>query len=329
MSSKIDFVVPWVDGSDPLWLKEFHKYKGTEPGEDSRKNRYRDWDIFEYWFRAVEVYAPWVNKIHFITWGHIPDWLNTSHPKINVVRHEDYIPHKYLPTFSANPIELNIHRIEGIAEQFVYFNDDMFLTKPLKEEDYFRNGLPCDVAISNASSGGAIASIIMNSITLINKRFSKYSVMKKYPLKWFNLKYGSKLIRNFLLLPWPNFTGFYGAHQPQPFLKLTYDTIWQEYPEEMGATSLNKFRTLADYNQYLFRYWQIVTGQFAVLNRKGHLFRCTEEELASIEQAFSQKKYHTVCLNDMDQTSKDFEGMKEKLQQILNKTFPHKSSFEK
>ena len=83
-------------------------------------------DNLQYWFRGVGKFAPWVNRIHFITYGHLPPWLNVDHPKINIVRHTDYIPKKYLPTFNSHVIELNIHRIEGLANCFVYFNDDTF-----------------------------------------------------------------------------------------------------------------------------------------------------------------------------------------------------------
>ena len=55
-----------------------------------------------------------------------------------------YNTEKYLPTFNANTIELNLHRIEGLAEQFVYFNDDMFITDHVKPEDFFRDGHPMD-----------------------------------------------------------------------------------------------------------------------------------------------------------------------------------------
>ena len=78
----IDFVITWVDGNDPLWLKEYRKYKGIE--DEEFVFRYRDWDFLRYWFRGVEENAPWVRKIHFVTWGHIPSWLDTSNPKINI-----------------------------------------------------------------------------------------------------------------------------------------------------------------------------------------------------------------------------------------------------
>lgn len=122
----IDFVIPWVDGSDLEWRKSKNKYSGKidEP-VDITDARYRDWDILKYWFRGVEKYAPWVHKIYFVTCGQKPDWLNENHDKLVLVNHEDYIPHEYLPTFSSHTIELNFHRIKNLSEHFVYFNDDV------------------------------------------------------------------------------------------------------------------------------------------------------------------------------------------------------------
>ena len=133
--SKIDFVIPWVDGSNLEWCKQKNEYSPSQE-TDCGENRYRDMGLLRYWFRAVETYAPWVNKVHFITWGHLPQWLNTDCKKLNIVNHKDYIPEKYLPVFSSHPIELNIHRIKGLSEQFVYFNDDMFLNGRV-EENFF------------------------------------------------------------------------------------------------------------------------------------------------------------------------------------------------
>ena len=130
----IDFVIPWVDGSDLEWRKSKNKYSGKidEP-VDITDARYRDWDILKYWFRGVEKYAPWVHKIYFVTCGQKPDWLNENHDKLVLVNHEDYIPHEYLPTFSANPIELNFHRIKNLSEHFVYFNDDTFIINKIEK----------------------------------------------------------------------------------------------------------------------------------------------------------------------------------------------------
>ena len=51
-SSTLDFVITWVDGSDPAWLDEkSHFASGSEA--DNRKERYRDWDHLKYWFRGI------------------------------------------------------------------------------------------------------------------------------------------------------------------------------------------------------------------------------------------------------------------------------------
>ena len=82
---KIDFVVPWVDGNDPEWRKQKNEYLPKKVS-DAGADRYRDMGTLKYWFRAVEKYAPWVNKVHFITWGHLPEWMNTECEKLNIVK---------------------------------------------------------------------------------------------------------------------------------------------------------------------------------------------------------------------------------------------------
>ena len=91
VETQIDFVIPWVDGNDPEWIKEKNAFSNViTENDDVRDIRFRDWETLKYWFRGVEEYAPWVNRIHFVTWGHVPKWLNTEHPKIHIVNHRDY-----------------------------------------------------------------------------------------------------------------------------------------------------------------------------------------------------------------------------------------------
>ena len=71
-----------------------------------REERYRNWENLQYLFRGIEKFAPFVNKVHFITEGHLPKWLNVNHPKLNIVKHSEYIPEVFLPTFSAIPIDI-------------------------------------------------------------------------------------------------------------------------------------------------------------------------------------------------------------------------------
>ncbi|HLR41689.1 MAG TPA: stealth family protein [Pseudogracilibacillus sp.] len=323
----IDFVICWVDGNDPEWQEEKKNYKpGTRT--DNRNIRYRDWENLQYWFRGVEKFAPWVNKIHFVTWGHIPSWLDTKHPKINIVRHEDYIPNEYLPTFSARPIEVNLHRIEGLAEQFVYFNDDMFILQPLKKEDFFNKGLPCDTAALDIAvkEDEAHATSVFNSIRIINDHFDKKKSFKCNFLKWFNIKYKGLMIRTFLLMPWKLFTGFHTPHLPNSYLKETFYEVWKQESEILNLTSNNKFRNRMDVTQYLFKFWQLASGNFFPRKKMGRLYRITHN-IKEIQHVIEIQKYKVICLNDTEDVV-DFDGSKSLIIDSFNKVFKEKSNFE-
>ena len=193
---EIDFVIAWVDGSDKTWQESKAKYDTKNKNENNGVVRYRDWDELKYWFRGVEKYAPWVNKIYFVTCGQKPKWLDENNPKLVLVNHKDYMKEDYLPTFSANPIELNFHRIKGLSEHFVYFNDDMFIINPVKEEDFFKKGLPCDSYCESPlfmyGSESSFPYMLVNDSKMIAKHFNKREYIKKNFFKYINYKYGLK-----------------------------------------------------------------------------------------------------------------------------------------
>jgi hypothetical protein len=85
----------------------------------------------------VHLFAPWVRRIHLVTAGQVPDWLDVDHPMVDLVDHRDILPADALPTFNSHAIETGLHRIEGLAEHFVYLNDDVMLGRPLRPERFF------------------------------------------------------------------------------------------------------------------------------------------------------------------------------------------------
>lgn len=329
MGNEIDFVIPWVDGSDPEWKKEFNKYCPEDKRIiDVSTERYRDYGLFKYWFRGVEKFAPWVRKVHFITCGQKPNWLNVSSPKLHWVQHKDYIPEEYLPVFSSHPIELMMHKIPGLAEQFVYFNDDLFLTAPVKKKNFFKNNLPCDSAILGTISVSTIGHILFNDNCLINSVFSKREVMKKNLGKWFNIKYGKDLLRTVLLLPYSGFTGFYNPHYAVPYTKSLLEEVWQKFPDELILTMKSRFRSQQDVNQYLFQDYRFCTGQFYPINphyrKKGFLLSNSNVDM--IASAIRKQKFTQIVINDSDDV--DFEQATKKLTIAFESILPEKSSFE-
>ena len=321
----MDFVLLWVNGNDPEWIKDFDKY--SDIVGDKKSIRFRDWDNLKYWFRGVEKFAPWVDKIHFITCGHYPEWLNLEHPKLNLVKHSDYIPSKYLPTFNSNVIELFIHKIEGLSDQFVLFNDDFFVIDHIKPERFFKNGLPRDMGIMNLiPSGTDLGYVFLNNVNVIQKFFKKRTVLRNNYLKWFNLIYGKQLIKNIFLLPWGDFTGFMDAHFPQPFLKSTFNELWNKNLFE--DLHFSRFRTTTNYSQYLMHYWQLVEGNFIPINffKDSICLEINDESLDCIEEMIIKQRKRIVVLNDADLVN--FEYAKNKIIDSFESILPDKSQFE-
>ena len=329
---KIDFVITWVDCNDPIWQSAFHSYlPKNRCTNDVRTIRYRNWENLRYWFRGVEKFAPWVNKVHFISCGQIPEWLNLKAPKLHFVKHSDYIPAEYLPTFSSRPIILNLHRIEGLSEHFVCFDDDCFLIDKVEPERFFRKGLPCDKAALNTISPYGLfeTNIIVNNLCIINASFKKHETIRTNFWKWFSPQAENKLLRTLLLLPWPKFTGFYNHHLPQGYLKSTFEEVWEKHEDILLHTTASRFRDISDVSPWLLRYWQLAKGSFVPLNveRDGINPFITDDSLDKIVKIIENQKKKIICLNEDEKTP--YEAAKERINAAFHKILPEKSSFEK
>lgn len=341
MTEKIDFVVTWLDSSDPQWQKEYNKYKGITQEGDQSSARFRDWDLFKFWFRAVENYAPWVNKVFLVTNGTFPKWINPNHPKLVLVKHSDYIPAKFLPTFNSCTIELHMNKIKGLSEHFVYFNDDCYINAPITPEFYFRDGLPCDCnkeSVFNVPKYNPVGKFyiymsMLANIGVINRHFNRRKTIRESFRRWHGLHLGAAGIITslFISLPRANqcFVGFNWKHTEQPFLKSVLDECWEKEPE-MLQQSCTRFREEVILNPYFFRYWQFASNRFypAGLSHNCKL-RTIGEDIPLIQTALENPKIKSLCVNDTPIcTDEDFENNKHIIQQAFERKFPQKSMFE-
>jgi len=291
MKKDIDFVILWVDNSDIKWLNEKKIYDSSINITDTI-NRYRDMGTLRYWFRGIEKFTPWVNNIYFITYGHLPSWLNIENPKLKIIKHEDYIPLEYLPTYNSNVIELNLHRISDLSENFVLFNDDFFIIDKMKEEDFFKKNLPVEEFAENINMPFGydeyFSHTALNNIGIVNNHFSKRNVMKKNIFKYINLKYGINNIRTLCLLPWKNFSLIYDPHLPVAIKKSQLEELWNIEPEAFNITSKNRFRKATDINQYLIRYFQLLKGEFIPRRHNiGKMYTLSKCNKVEVVTAFS------------------------------------------
>ena len=327
----VDIVLPWVDGNDLEWRKIKQQYRSDG---DDRDVRYRDYGLLKYLFRGIEVNMPWVRTVHFLTMNQIPEWMNPDCPKLHIIDHRDYIPEGCLPTFNSNAIELNVHRIETLSEQFLLLNDDFFPIAPSRETDWFRDGKPVDMLalqpdVANADNP-IMPYIYLNNAMVIARHFQKYENMKQQPHAYFSLKHPFRyFVYNNLERLWPRYTGFFTPHGPSPLLKSMLAELWEIEPEVMNTTSHNRFRTNTDVSQYLVREYTKQKGNFVTENvlKYCRYFELSDDirKMYSCIRSCSTK---VVIINDSDQYV-PFDQIMKQLVVCFESILPEKSSFER
>ena len=330
-SDTIDLVIPWVDGNDPEWQAEKNKYDKANAVSNVR---YESWDNLQYVFRGIEKYMPWVHRVFLITWGHIPGWINSLCEKLVIIKHEKYIPPKYLPTFNSNVIEMNYFRIEELSENFILFNDDLFPVQPIPKEYYFQNGLPCEEAVEThfilkADKGMDLQMnyACVNNMVLLNRNFDKREVIEKNRDKWFSPVYGERLQQNVNLEFWNNFESFVYPHEAMPMKKSILKEIWEKEPEALDKASQNKFREYSDVTQRLITMWQICSGKFVPHKYQGKMFLIDDSNYKEAAKAIREQRYPIISLNETG--IGNFELIKSEINMALEELLPQKSDFER
>lgn len=328
----IDFVVLWVDGNDPKWRREKNEQlKLIGYPTDTRDARYRDWNNMMYWFRGVEKFAPWVHRIHFVTYGHLPKWLNTECSKLNIVNHHDFIPEKYLPNFNSAAIEINIHRIPELSEKFVYFNDDMFLINHVSKKDFFVHGKPVTFGClgkrisEERRKEDTYFGMLATNGEVISRIYNKHRTILCHPFLFFNKKYGKQVLANVRAF----FDDSYvldSTHMPQAFTKKSFETMWEKAPDIMHYTSLSRFRRGDNVNQDLFKSQQVLSGNFYPQARTigMPLFFSDEKK---VKDTIENQRFKMCCVAD-DVSDVDFDAAVERLRGYFEKILSEKSQFE-
>ena len=338
---EIDFVMPWVDGEDIEWQAQKKHYAAMDTvisqGDANSDSRYRDWGLLRYWFRSIERFAPWVNKVFFVTCGQKPEWLDESHPKLRLVNHRDYIPSDYLPTFNSNTIELNLHRIDDLSEHFVLFNDDVFLLQPVEPEFFFRDGypvLPCELGIPYKIGYSNISRVAVNNCGILRISKDVERLVWKNWRKLFNIRQLgiNRALKNFLafLVNRIIIPGNFG-HMTHAHLKSTFEEIWKKQPVIMDRVSRHKFRHDDCVNHYRASAWNMVEGHFFPVNEKdrGHFMSicCDSDEF--VGKLVISQSYPLICINDDGVTDGTFEQWSVGMRKAFHEILPDKSEFEK
>ena len=144
----IDVVIAWVDGRDRNHRAKRKRYL-ADPGGDAEpergatdERRFSDNDEIRFCLRSIRNYAPWVRTIWLVTDDQVPTAIDRRRAELDNIRIVDHREifrghEQFLPTFNSLAIESMLWRIEGLADRFLYFNDDMMFVGPVEPSDFF------------------------------------------------------------------------------------------------------------------------------------------------------------------------------------------------
>ena len=265
----IDIVLPYVNCNDPIWINDF-KRRGLEFGTDFHTGiiRYRDTGTLYYCIKSILKFLPWINKIHLIVSheSQVPQWCRKY---VNVILHEDFIPKELCPCFNSPSIESFLGNLP-VAEHFIYINDDMIFTNPIKRTFYF------------TKDGTPKANIYLYDNT-------RYSV---------SLKFRNRLFRYITGLNDEN-RHVWTEHGPQAFKLSWCKEFLNTHYNDLYESAKTVFRDENIYmGQYFYAFYQYFWKNTKPDKTSGRAFMSAKDFARLSTPAL--KKLHWICVNDSD-----------------------------
>ncbi|SNU01988.1 Stealth protein CR3, conserved region 3 [Ruaniaceae bacterium KH17] len=312
----IDAVYTWVDGNDVAWRAERDEYLKQENPEaftesSADQSRFADHEELRYSLRSIEQYAPWIRHIYLVTAGQRPSWLADEHPNLTVVDHREIFPSDLdaLPTYNSHAIESVIHRIPGLAEHYLYLNDDVLFASPTSPETFFAGNGIARFAQSRAqiADGAPVADEPASDSSGKNARELVLEVC------------GRRMNRKLF-------------HTPLALQRAVAEELWDTYPEQAVATARARFRTITDYqfSGNLHLHYAYARGK-AMIGRIPYRYVDVGATTAEVELQRLYDARHGIrvyCLNEASSglTPEQIEGT---MRPFLERMHPNVSSFER
>ena len=240
----LDVVYTWVDGEDPAWRRKRAAHltaaRGAAQSDDLSEARYRSHDELRYSLRSIASFLKDARRIFIVTDGQAPAWLDREHPRLRVVDHYEIFPDRsWLPVFNSHAIEANLHRIDGLSEHFLYFNDDMALLNPCTPLDFF-------------FSNGIGKSFFEPLGHVFGEPEPSFPAFKNAALR------GSRLLE----ARYGRSAHAYHEHVAYALRRSVIEAMWRDFREPLEATSRARFRSGADMSpaSFFYHHYAVVNG---------------------------------------------------------------------
>jgi UDP-glucose 4-epimerase len=309
---EIDMVFSWVDGSSDEFVRERAKrMQSYVVGEgDDSEARYRQIDELKYALRSVHLFAPWVRRIFIATDSPAPSWL-AKHPKVTIVRSEEmFADTSVLPTHNSHAVESQLHHIEGLAEHFLYSNDDMFFGRPVSPSLFF-------------SPGG---------ITKFVEASTRIGLGGTHPGRS-GFENAARVNRALLRERFGKVTTRHLEHCAAPLRKSVMAELEQAFPEEFRRTAASRFRSATDISvtNSLYHYYALLAGHAVVQTdaRVKYIETTLRQALPAMEQLLKRRNQDMFCLNDGSFPEIDVEERTSAVIDFLEAYFPFAAPWEK
>ncbi len=292
----MDIVITYVDGNDPVWQRDYEKYTDIPV----LQKRFRDWGTLRYLLRGIETNMPFIRNVYLVVshTSQVPQWVNTENLKI--VLHEEIIPAEHIPTFNSTVIEMFLHKIEGLDEEYLYFNDDIFPVLPSKPENFFREG---------------------RAVTGMSSHFFVTGMYKKH------VRRADMLAREALgMSPSPRYMR--PQHACIPVLRSESEII-HTLQHDAVMKSLTRVRSDENINMTLFLSYMY--HQNLVIAER---LSCKHVSLAAatpsrVENYISNPERMLLCINDVKLSEVKYQAFRDTILKAFENRFPVKSRFEK
>ena len=308
----IDLVYLWVDGNDPEFRARRNAALGRteEVAEVNCEGRISNNEELKFSLRSVEKYAPWIRHIFIITDNQRPDWLDETKSRVTIVNQNDLLPPESVPTFNSVVIEHRLHKIPGLAEHFLYSNDDMFFNRAVTPADFFTpDGLP-------------VMRLNRRPLRKLTLWLEKH--IQKKELSTYNrtiLRAGNMVKEK---------TGKFLPHKPHhnidAFCKSQYEETYEAFRDEIKHTLSNKLRSDSDIQRVIYSYYPIALKKATLtFVSQRTSFRLHIERHRNYDKL---KRYNPMlfCLNDSQYANDDDRRL---MREFLENRFPEKSQFER
>ena len=302
----MDIVISFVDCKDKVWMKSYlrtiHKYNGFFP-----YHQFYNHNTIKYVLRGIDEFIPYVNNVFIVVSNieQVPDYIDQS--KVKIVLHKDFIPEKYLPLFNSTAIELFLHKIPGLGEEFVYFNDDMIPISHISYDDFFKDGIPC---------------ISFNTEQRDKTPAYKHCVLSFYEAKnTVEILTDKEIDTKDIELQIPQ-------HSPTSLLKSVCDEASNiERHNSLLDFYITNIRMPRNINQY---YWADILyfkKQYTSSNIKSYYTSTLDIKDVDIEEVKKENKF--ICINDYGSDEMSLSQIDDIIQLKLDTIFKNKSKYEK